>query len=208
MEKAELRQRITDRLAILGKGPVEAAAQVDGLERNFIRDFLEGKKNSFSAAKMPLVARALGWTVAELQGTSPKRTSRHSPRITMVPLLDRASAVRLKNTSSQVPMDDAPLLAFADLGTGDFFALEVNGDSMDRFSPEGSIIVINKSERELISGCCYVFAHKDDAIYRIWRGGDNPHLAPYSTNPLNEPIFFRRRELEVIGRVKRTVLDL
>ncbi|MGJ5149830.1 S24 family peptidase [Bradyrhizobium sp. HKCCYLR1023] len=208
MQNSELHQRITDRLASLGIGAVEAATKVEGLERNYIRDFLEGKKLSFSATKLPLVAQALGWTVAELQGTPPRRLSGQSPRITMVPLLDRVAAGRLKNPSSQIPVEEVPLLAFADLGKGEFFALEVEGDSMDRYSPEGSTIIVNKAERELINGRCYVFSLKGDTTYKMWRGGENPHLAPYSTNPLNAPIFFKKRDLEVIGRVKRTLLDL
>jgi SOS-response transcriptional repressor LexA len=208
MENAELVQRITDRLKQLGIGPIEAAAQVDGLERNFIQDFLKGKKRSFSTAKMPLVAKALGWTVAELQGEAPRRLTGIQPRITMVPLLDRVTAGRLRSPSSQIPVEDVPLLAFADLGKGEFFALEVDGDSMDRYSPEGSIIIVNKAERDLVNGRCYVFALNGETTFKMWQGGAVPYLAPHSTNSANKPIFFKKRDLEVIGRVKRTLLNL
>lgn len=208
MEKNELRQRIRERLAQIGIGAVEAAQSVPGLERNFIRDFLEGKKQSFSAAKQPLVAQALQWSVTDLLGPPTRRTMSGAPKLTMVPLLDRVTAGRLKSPSSQIPVEDVPLLAFADLGRGEFFALTVEGDSMDRYSPEGSTIIVNKADRHLLNGRCYVFSLKGETTYKMWQGGENPHLAPYSTNPANKPLFFKKSDIEVIGRVKRTSLDL
>lgn len=192
----------------MGTSPIEAAKNVQGLERNFIRDFLEGKKQSFSSAKQPLVAQALQWTVSELLGPPARRVSQSAPKISMVPLLDRVTAGRLKSPSSQIPLEDVPLLAFADLGRGEFFALTVEGDSMDRYSPDGSTIIVNKAERSLINGRCYVFSLRGETTFKMWQGGETPHLAPYSTNPINKPIFFKKRDLEVIGRVKRTLLDL
>jgi hypothetical protein len=67
MEKNQLRQRVATRLKELELGAVEAAQGV-GLERNYIRDLIEEKKESFSHAKMPLVARALKLTVPQLVG--------------------------------------------------------------------------------------------------------------------------------------------
>ncbi len=209
----ELRQRVVRRLRELELGAIEAAEPIRGLERNYIRDLVEGKKESFNQSKLPLVAEALSWTVSDLLGEKPgdRPKERGSPKITRLPLLDIVSAGKLKNPSSQIPVEDVPLLAFADLGRGDFFALKVekDADSMDRVSPEGSIIVVNRAEKTLVNGKFYVFSIKGEITYKMWQGGENPHLAPYSTNPANKPIFFKRKsDLEVIGRVKRTVLDL
>ena len=125
-----------------------------------------------------------------------------------VPLLDWVSAGRLVPPTSQIPLEDVPLLAFADLGRGEFFALKVDGDSMDRFSPPGSTIVVNKAERELMNGRAYVFSVRGETTYKLWHD-DPAFLQPFSTNPMHAPLFFKRRkEFEVIGRVRRTVLDL
>lgn len=209
MEDDELRQRIKGRLAHLGLGPIEAAEAIPGLERNFINDFLKGRKKSFSSTKQPLIAKALKWTVEDLLNSGPKVLTAPAPKIALVPLLDSVTAGRLASPASQIPVEKVPLLAFADLGRGEFFALRVEGDSMDRYSPEGSIIVVRKDDRTLLNGKCYVFSIRGQTTYKTWQGGDTPHLAPYSTNPSNKPVFFKRKsDLEVIGRVKRTLLDL
>lgn len=130
------------------------------------------------------------------------------PVVRSVPLLSWVSAGKLAEATTPVPTEDVPMMAFAGLGGGDFFALTVRGDSMDRLSPEGSVIVINRQDKQLVSGKPYVFSVRGEATYKLWRPRPN-RLAPYSTNPENEPIFVeRQRDLEVVGRVKRTVLDL
>lgn len=126
-----------------------------------------------------------------------------------VPLVDWVSAGKLAAPASQIPIENTPLLLFADLGHGDFFATKVRGDSMDRLSPEGSTIIVNRNDKELIGGKCYVFAVKGETTFKMYQVDDPPYLAPYSTNPANKPIFPKRKsDWEIVGRVKRTLLDL
>ncbi len=129
--------------------------------------------------------------------------------IIQVPLVSWVSAGRLADAESQIPVEDVPLLAFADLGRGDFFALKVEGDSMDRLSPDGSVIVVNREDRNLVADRPYVFRHRiEGATFKLWQP-DPDRLQPHSWNAANKPIFIRRKnDFEVIGRVKRTVLDL
>lgn len=133
-----------------------------------------------------------------------------SPHIpAQVPLIDWVTAGKMAEPRSQIPVEDVPLLAFADLGRGDFFALKVEGTSMDRISPEGSIIVINRADRTLINGKCYVFSLRGATTYKRWHGGDTPYLSPHSWDGSHEPQFVNKmKDLEVVGRVRRTVLDL
>lgn len=125
-----------------------------------------------------------------------------------VPLLDWVSAGRLGEAKAVIAGDGIPLLAFAGLGRGDFVALRVKGDSMDRISPEDSIIVVNRSDRQLVTGRYYVFSRRGEATYKRWHANPD-YLAPFSTNPANEPIFIQnKKDFEVVGRVRRTILDL
>lgn len=128
--------------------------------------------------------------------------------VSQVPMLSWVSAGSLADAQTQIPVEDVPLLAFADLGRGNFFALKVVGDSMDRLSPESSVIVINRDDRLLVPDKPYVFSRRGETTYKLWQP-DPPHLSPFSTNPSHKPIFVRgKKDFEVIGRVKRTVLDL
>jgi SOS-response transcriptional repressor LexA len=214
MKLNELQQRVSDRLDVLGLGAVEAAQRVpDLLERNYIRDLILDKKKSISQAKAPAVAQALEWTVADLlatdRPTGPKQ--KREPATLRVPLLDMVTAGKLKAPSSQIPVEDVMWMSFSDLGRGDFFALKLedDADSMDRISPPNSVIVVDKADRTLRNGRCYVFSIDGETTYKMWQEGDPAYLAPFSTNPNHKPIFVKkRRGFDVIGRVKRTVLDL
>lgn len=130
--------------------------------------------------------------------------------IVRVPLLDRVSAGKLRQPLSQIPMEDVPLLAFADLGKGDFIALTVEGDSMDRIAPDGATIIIDKTDTTLISNKPYVVADRGEVSFKLWKPNP-PRFAPSSTNPSHEPIFVKTKEVAermVVGRVKRAVVDL
>lgn len=152
-----------------------------------------------------------GWLLTGEGPRTPPKQEDQEPRrkITEVPVLDWVSAGRLAEPNSQIPVEDVPLLAFADLGRGDFFALTVQGTSMDRISPDGSVIIVNRSDKQLVSGRPYVFAIRGEATYKIWQGGDPPYLEPSSWDAAHKPIFIKKaKDLEVVGRVRRTLKDL
>lgn len=189
-----------------------ALAKLAGVSQQLISRLESGVDGT--TKKLPEIARALGVSVFDLdEKYAPEaEPQRKSPtKVVTIPLLDRISAGKLKTPSSQIPIEDVPLLAFADLGRGDWFALrlEDDADSMDRISPPGSTIIVNRAERDLRSGRYYVFSIDGETTYKMWQEGDPAYLAPYSTNPVHKPVFVKRRkDFEVIGRVKRTVLDL
>lgn len=171
------------------------------------------KGTDLTTKMLPNLARALGVGVHELDPSYeiphilPEDDDVHTdvPHVTSVPLLDSVAAGKLTHPSSQIPVEEVPLLAFADLGRGEFFALKVQGDSMDRISPDGSVIVIDRADQRLINGKYYVFAKRGETTFKMWRSG---FLIPYSLNPTHEPMSLKEKGFTVVGRVKRTVLDL
>lgn len=90
---------------------------------------------------------------------------------------------------------------------GDWIALTVDGDSMDRISPPGSIIFVNRRDKKLVPNACYVIGDGDDQVtYKRFRA--NPlRFEPVSTNPRHEPIFFEEMPT-IVGRVKKTILEM
>lgn len=90
----------------------------------------------------------------------------------------------------------------------DFIALRVQGESMNRISPDGSIIFVDLRDRELVNGRLYVFRSNDSATYKAYvRTDKGVYLAPRTTDPDHE-IIIPEGEIEVVGRVVRTMLDL
>ena len=74
------------------------------------------------------------------------------------PLVAWVNAGKFADVNSQLPARRLKLDVIRDLGSGDFFATKVEGDSMDRVSPPGSIIIVDRNDKVLVSGKCYVFA--------------------------------------------------
>lgn len=91
--------------------------------------------------------------------------------------------------------------------TGDWIALRVVGDSMDRISPPDSIIFVDRSDKVLVPNACYVISNGNgEATYKRFRS--NPmRFEPVSTNPAHEPIYPTREPL-IVGRVKKSIIDM
>jgi hypothetical protein len=74
---------------------------------------------------------------------------------------------------------------------------------MNRVSPPGSIIIINKADREPKNGRYYGFDVKGETSFKVWQAA---YLASFSTED-HKPVFFKKRDMDVVGRVRRTMLD-
>jgi phage repressor protein C with HTH and peptisase S24 domain len=71
MNDEELRARVEARLLELDRSPI-TAANIGGLERSYIRDFVSGKKRSIKASAYSQVAAGLDWTLDDLLNRHPQ----------------------------------------------------------------------------------------------------------------------------------------
>lgn len=126
-----------------------------------------------------------------------------------VPMLDSLVSASNLSPREAVRVEDVKrYIAASDLPPGDWIALTVEGDSMDRVSPPGSIIFVNRADTHLSEGGLYVVAldSDDGTTYKRYR--QHPDLfAPYSTNLDHTPILLDV-PYRVVGRVYRTMLDV
>lgn len=98
-------------------------------------------------------------------------------------------------------------ITVTDLPPGDWIALKVVGDSMDRISPPESIIFVDRKDRKLIPNGLYVIADEEgNATYKRYRPGPPPRFEAVSMNQAHEPIF-PDGDPVVVGRVKRSMID-
>lgn len=175
------------------KGRIANAAGIDGtkLSRMANTDPDAKPKNT---QIIPLeVLRRLA-AVFEKEDPPPGLASREIPpppqlashELVRVPLLDRVPAGKMRQPLSQIPAG-ADYLSVADLGRGSFFALTVEGDSMDRLVPNGARVIVDESDRTLVTNKPYVISNRGEVSLKLWKPGP-PRFAPYSFNPTYEPI--------------------
>lgn len=159
---------------------------------------LERGERKLTKDWMERIAEALRISPADLfdQPTS---------RLLSIPLISTVSAGAMMRDDL---VDEAiRMLTITDLPAGDWFALKVDGDSMDRISPPESIILVNRKDKRLVANGCYVIADQHgNATYKRYR--PNPdRFEPVSTNPNHEPIF-PDNDVPVVGRVRRSMIDM
>jgi SOS-response transcriptional repressor LexA len=144
-------------------------------------------------------------------GTEPMREASKADRtqIIDVPVIGWVQAGTLTDVTVIHTLPDLAYVAVDGLGPGDWFATDVRGDSMDRVSPEGARIFVNASDRTLVAGRFYLFSLRGETTYKRYYDDPVVRLEPYSTNPLNRPIYpTKDKDWLVIGRVFRSVYDL
>lgn len=199
-----LAKRLRACIAAIPGMTVRKLAREVGMTQQGLDEIVQG--HVLRPKRLREIAVALQTTQERLLGDTRLGSVLVSANIVEIALINWVNA----GNPADAPFEsqDQIKLLFAGLGRGEFFATRVEGDSMNRVSPDGSIIVVNQSDIKLVSGRFYIFSIKGEPTYKIWQEGNPPFLKPYSTNPAHNPIIVHRRELVVIGRVCRSVLDL
>ncbi len=155
---------------------------------------IEALERYAKAFRVPVEAIAFG---------QPQRQASERAFIS-VPIISWVSAGNLDREPFN---DDVAGYVNAALPAGKWVALRVEGDSMDRISPPDSVIFLNTAERQLVPNALYVIADEDgQATYKRYR--PNPdRFEPISVSDRHQPIF-PNGAISIIGRVRRTMLDL
>ncbi len=189
------------RIRALKKMSQASLASAAGVSQQLISQLEMGKNES--TKELPAIAFALGVGVHEIdEAYTPDVTGVPT---TIVPLIAWVSAGAM--SSDSISDEALGTIRVADLPPGDWIALEVKGDSMDRISPPESKIIVNRKDKALVSNACYVIADDNgDATYKRFRG--NPmRFEPVSTNTKHEAIFPEHEPL-IVGRVRRSMIDM
>ncbi|WP_371346248.1 helix-turn-helix transcriptional regulator [Ancylobacter sp. IITR112] len=204
--------RIEARLAVVREtdGKSEAAVcREAGLGRDAIRDIRrrEGvlpRLDTLAALAVPLrttpewLAFGRGWEDPGLvaQGLRP------------VPLVSWVAASAFAETTFGAGLPaDLPTINVPDLPAGEYIALKVQGDSMNRIAVDGSTIIVRLNDKELLDRAFYVFMGTDGTTFKRYRAKEGPQrLEAYSTS--DHPTIYPSERIEVVGRVIRVITDL
>lgn len=175
---------------------IEQLAERTGLSVGYISRMASGKRN-VSLKNLSKIADALKVSPTELI---------EEQRPVDIPIVSWVSAGMMLRDDGQ--QDAIGSIQMPDLDPrGNWIALKVEGDSMDRISPPGSLIFVDLDDRELIPNGCYVIADSDNHVtYKRFRSNP-PRFEPVSTNLALQPIY-PDGDPTVIGRVRRSLIDM
>ena len=177
-------------------------AELSGVSQQLISQLETGQTER--TTELPALAQALGVGVHELD---PSYTPEAEGVPTLsVPYLAWVSAGAM--IRDDIADEALGLIRVADLpASGDWIALKVSGDSMNRISPPDSIIFVDRSDRNLVPNGCYVISDVEgNATYKRYRSSP-VRFEPVSSNPRHEPIFPDNDPI-VVGRVRRSILNM
>ena len=200
-----LADRVKQRLEELGLSAREVSMRVTG-KPEFLRPVLAGAQPR--ADNLEKLARVLDVSVEWLltgRGTGSPYPHRAGKTFD-VPLVSWVSAGKM--SFPDITDEIIGHVQESDLDPeGDWIALKVVGDSMDRISPPESVIFVDRNDKVLVPNACYVISNGDgEATYKRFRS--NPmRFEPVSTNPAHEPIYPTREPL-VVGRVKKSTIAM
>jgi repressor LexA len=152
---------------------------------------LERSERRLSMDWVEKIAKALEVSINELIGTT-----KGLPSIRTVPLVGKIPAGGWREAISE-PMGEVP----APAGGPNAFALEPDGDSMNRVFAPGSYVIIDPDEITLYDGKVYAVSNGEgDATLKRFRS-DPPRLEPDSDNDQHQPMLLGSEPFQVIGRV-------
>lgn len=101
-------------------------------------------------------------------------------------------------------------LVISGLGKGDWAALVVNGESMNKVAPNGSTVVFNRTETHPVDGAFYIFRDPSTgaATFKRFGAGNPPRLRPYSYDDFDPIMLTNEDQVVIVGRVRKVVVDL
>lgn len=209
MKKPKFPNGLDEVMTEAGMGPTAVAREIGESKQNVDR-WRKGERRlqpEDALRLVPVFENVSNVSAARLLGL-PNGHSKTVEKVKPIPLVSWISAGRMSGSEVPPNVRAERQLPRADLGPGQWIALKVKGDSMNLVAPENSIIFVNVADKHLVEDRFYVFTTQDgDSTFKRYRGGRQPRLQPYSTNPDHETIP-ATEEILVVGRVRRTILDL
>lgn len=119
-------------------------------------------------------------------------------RIKFVPAIGLSSA---GNWREAVQMPGRSVAVPIGIGGTRAFAVELQGDSMDKLIPEGGYVVVDPDETRLNNGRVYLIENDDhETQVKLYRS-DPARFEPRSFNDSHQPVYLDEHRVRVIGRV-------
>jgi SOS-response transcriptional repressor LexA len=208
IEREERAARLIQARKAAGFDGPTTVSELLGINVNNVKAHEQGR-NGFGIATAKRYAKAFKVSVNWLNFGIGEPSDRDSePSIARdVPMIPWISAGALTEQAGITDFGDLLTIPAIDLPEGEWIALRVEGNSMDKISPPGSVIFANLKDKRLAPNACYVVADETGgATYKRYRPNDDPPFQPASYHDVKPPVF--EGVVSVIGRVRRSIIDM
>ena len=208
----DIYDRIVQRLDATGLGAREAC-RMAGLHSDALRNIkrsLEsrGSRAGVSSRTIAALAPVLGTTSAWLMEGSTEEAGGAPPDGgATLAFVDWTDVGLFADPARPVPNDRNLGEQCGHWPTG-YLATRVADNAMNRLSPAGSYIVVDRGERTASEGLSYLANLDGVVMFRRWFA--HPERAePFSSDPTFKIEYLNPgRSWQIIGRVRRTLLDI
>ena len=196
---AEIGKRIREKREAIGMTQEELASKLGYKNKSSIAK-IETGANDIIQSKVVEFANVLDTTVAYLMGWDNPTPSRKG---VVVNVLGRVAAgIPIEAIEDIIDTEEIPEEMAK---TGEFFGLQIHGDSMEPRMCEGDVVIVRKQDDAESGDVVIAMINGDDATckrLRKYRDG----IELISNNPSYEPMFFSNQKIQekpvkIIGKV-------
>lgn len=181
---------------------LEELGNMVGVGKSTVRKWEKGMIANMKRDKILKVSEALGTTPAYLMGWEEDSPTPKKHAVTINVLGRVAARIPMEAVENIIDTEeiDEELAA-----TGEFFGLQINGDSMEPRMEKGDVVIVRKQETADSGDVVIALVNGTDATCkRLRRYRDGIELVPF--NPSYSPIFYTNEEIEtkpvrIIGKV-------
>lgn len=197
---AEIGKRIREKRESIGMTQEELAEKLGYKNKSSIAK-IETGTNDIVQSKVIEFANVLGTTVAYLMGW--EENSFSNKKGVKINVLGRVAAgIPIEAVEDIIDTEEISQEMAA---TGEFFGLQIHGDSMEPRMCEGDVVIVRKQDDAESGDIVIAMVNGDDATckrLRKYRDG----IELISNNPSYEPMFFSNEEIaskpvKIIGKV-------
>lgn len=197
---AEIGKRIREKRESIGMTQEELAEKLGYKNKSSIAK-IETGTNDIVQSKVIEFANVLGTTVAYLMGW--EENSFSNKKGVKINVLGRVAAgIPIEAVEDIIDTEEITQEMAA---TGEFFGLQIHGDSMEPRMCEGDVVIVRKQDDAESGDIVIAMVNGDDATckrLRKYRDG----IELISNNPSYEPMFFSNEDIaskpvKIIGKV-------
>ena len=209
----EIKDILKNRRLELGMTMKELAAKCNVSEGTISR-WESGAISDMRRDKIMLLANALqispgvimGWEEGEnKQADLLSHTENQKTEKTTIPVLGRVAAgIPIEAVEDVIDYEEITETMARD---GEYFALQIKGDSMEPRMKDGDVVIVRKQNNADDGDIVIATINGDDATCKVLKKYENGDVALLSLNPSYQPFYFSKQEvkdtpIQIWGKVK------